>query len=71
MDASELRHLPLLLFIASVVLLVVVVVWIVLPFAVLGTKPLLRELIAEQQHTNKLLAQLGRLLDPEHKIERK
>lgn len=31
------------------------VVWIILPFAVLGVKPLLRELIREQKKTNALL----------------
>jgi hypothetical protein len=45
---------------------VLVLCWIVLTFAIIGTKPLLRELIAEQQHINKLLAQLGQLLDAEH-----
>jgi len=54
----------MLLGVALGVLLVVC--WIVLPIAIIGTKPLLRELIAEQQHTNKLLAQLGQLLDAEH-----
>ena len=32
------------------------IAWIVLPFAVLGTKPLLRELLAEMKRTNELLA---------------
>lgn len=31
------------------------VVWIILPFAVLGVKPLLRELIKEQKRTNVML----------------
>jgi hypothetical protein len=39
-------------------LLVLVVVWIVLPFAVFGIKPLLRELIQEQRNTQKLLRQM-------------
>lgn len=46
------------LFIAFLVVLVVVC-WIILPFAIIGTKPLLRELLREQQRTNELLA--GRL----------
>lgn len=36
--------------------LVLIVVWIILPFAIFGTKPLLRELIQEQRRTNDLLA---------------
>jgi hypothetical protein len=39
-------------------LLVLIVVWVVLPFAVFGIKPLLRELIAEQRNTQKLLRQM-------------
>lgn len=38
---------------------VLVVCWIILPFAIIGTKPLLRELLREQKRTNELLA--GRL----------
>lgn len=39
-----------------IIAFVLLVCWIVLPFAVLGTKPLLRELIREQKRTNELLA---------------
>jgi hypothetical protein len=39
-------------------LLVLIVVWVVLPFAVFGIKPLLRELIQEQRNTQKLLRQM-------------
>lgn len=34
---------------------VVAIAWILLPFAMFGTKPLLRQLVAEQQRTNELL----------------
>ena len=37
--------------------IVLVIAWTVLPFAIIGTKPLLRELIAEVQRTNALLQQ--------------
>lgn len=37
--------------------LIMTVVWIVLPFAIFGTKPLLRQILAEQRRTNELLAQ--------------
>ena len=35
--------------------LLLAIAWVVLPFALIGTKPLLRELIKEQQTTNRLL----------------
>ena len=50
--------LYLIVFIFGVVL---AICWIVLPFALIGTKPLLRQLIAETQRTNALLE--GRLPD--------
>lgn len=34
---------------------ILVLIWIVLPFAVFGIKDLLREVIAEQKKTNELL----------------
>ena len=40
--------------------LVVTVLWICMPFAIFGTKPLLRELLAEQQRTNRLLEEAAR-----------
>ncbi len=36
--------------------LVVAILWICMPFAIFGTKPLLRELLAEQRKTNQYLA---------------
>ena len=36
--------------------LVTAVLWICMPFAIFGTKTLLRELLAEQRKTNQLLA---------------
>jgi len=43
-------------YIFIVILAVVLVIcWIVLPIAVIGTKPLLRELLAEQRRTNAIL----------------
>jgi threonine/homoserine/homoserine lactone efflux protein len=47
---------PVLLWFAIVFCLVLLVCWIVLPFAVIGLKPLVRELIREQRRTNELLA---------------
>ena len=34
---------------------ILAVCWIILPFALIGTKPLLRQLIAEMKRTNELL----------------
>jgi len=42
----------LMLFVFGIIL---AIAWIVLPFALIGTKPLLRQLIAEAQRTNALL----------------
>lgn len=49
-----------LVLILLVFALVLAVCWIVLPFALIGTKPLLRELISLQQRTNSLLEQAER-----------
>lgn len=43
--------------IGMIVLLLVAILWILMPFAIFGTKPILRELLAEQKRTNKLLAE--------------
>jgi hypothetical protein len=37
--------------------LILAIAWIVLPFALIGVKPLLRELIAETRRTNAMLEQ--------------
>jgi len=37
--------------------IVLTIAWIILPFALIGTKPLLRQLIAETRRTNELLQQ--------------
>ena len=60
MNEFGLQHwMVLVLFVLALVLLVC---WIVLPFAIIGTKPLLRELLAEQKRTNQHLANLSMLL---------
>jgi uncharacterized protein YoxC len=43
--------------VAFVLGLILAVAWIVLPLALIGTKPRLRQLIAEVQRTNALLEQ--------------
>lgn len=39
----------------ALVALFIAILWILMPFAIFGTKPLLKTLIAEQKKTNKLL----------------
>lgn len=38
--------------------LLVVIAWVLLPFAMFGIKPLLRELISQSQKTNAILASM-------------
>ena len=47
-----------------VLFLILAVCWIVLPFAVIGTKPLLRQILAEQRRLNSLLEQRLSSLPP-------
>ena len=49
--------------IITLLAVVMVVCWIVLPFAIIGTKPLLRQLLKEQPRTNELL-ELRRMAQP-------
>ena len=39
---------------------ILAIAWIILPFALIGTKPLLRQLIAEVRRTNALLEEQRR-----------
>ena len=48
------------LMLAGLVFAVVLAVcWLVLPFALIGTKPLLRQLLRQQEQTNTLLRQIA------------
>jgi hypothetical protein len=38
--------------------LAVAIAWVVLPFAIIGTKPILNELLAEMRQMNELLRKL-------------
>jgi hypothetical protein len=46
---------PLFALAIVVFCVVLAIAWIILPFALIGTKPLLRELIDETRRTNALL----------------
>jgi hypothetical protein len=48
---------PLFAFALIIFGIVLAIAWIILPFALIGTKPLLRELLAEAKRTNALLEQ--------------
>jgi hypothetical protein len=50
----------IILFLLGIVL---VIGWIVLPFAIIGTKPILRDLLREQRRTNELLESRFRAVD--------
>jgi hypothetical protein len=44
------------LYLAGMILLLILVVcWIALPIAIIGTKPILRQILEEQRRTNALL----------------
>lgn len=47
-----------LLVVLVLLALLVLVLWVLMPFAVFGTKPVLRALLAEQRRTNALLEEL-------------
>lgn len=49
---------------------VLAVAWIVLPFAMFGVKPLLRELIAEAKKTNALLERREAVIRNDAKSDR-
>ena len=42
-------------FFPTLLLIVLVICWVILRFAIIGTKPLLRQLIAETKRTSELL----------------
>ena len=56
MDGNSIAGFSFLLVLFGIVLLIC---WTILPFAIIGTKPLLRRLIEEQRETNRLLAHAG------------
>ena len=58
MEADTLRMTGVLYLIVIVLGIALLFAWIVLPFAVIGTKPLLRELIAETRKTRALFEEL-------------
>lgn len=54
--------------VAFILCLVLAVVWIILPFSIIGTKPILRELLAEQIKATVALEHLARSLEEHRKL---
>ncbi len=51
--------MSLFMIIVAIFGLILTVLWILVPFALFGIKPLLRELIAEQRRANELSARIA------------
>lgn len=51
--------MSLFMIIAAIFGLILTVLWILVPFALFGIKPLLRELVAEQRRANELSARIA------------
>jgi threonine/homoserine/homoserine lactone efflux protein len=58
MDSST-QILGTMTLVGIILAIILVVCWIILPFAILGTKPLLRDLLREQKRTNALLERIA------------
>lgn len=52
------------ILILGILLVVLVICWIILPFAIIGTKPLLRQLIEQQTRTNRILEAMAKGTTP-------
>ncbi|MBO9716722.1 MAG: hypothetical protein J7507_07895 [Pseudoxanthomonas sp.] len=51
--------MDIFMLIGAIFGLILTVLWILVPFALFGIKPLLRELIAEQRRANELAARIA------------
>ena len=56
---------PMLLF-----LLLLAILWLLVPFAIFGIKPILRDLLKEQKRSNELLVLLGKATERQEEILR-
>lgn len=55
MDSASVAGMGGVTLVLTVLGIILMIAWILLPFAMFGMKPLLRELIAETKRTNALL----------------
>jgi hypothetical protein len=60
MDPSAASGLAAFGLIGTLFFFVLAILWILVPFAIFGIKPLLKELISEQRKTQALLMEIGR-----------
>lgn len=60
MDPSAAFGLAAFGVIGTLFLFLLAILWLVIPFAIFGIKPLLRELIVEQRKTQALLIEIGK-----------
>jgi hypothetical protein len=60
MDPSAASGLAAFGLIGTLFFFILAILWLVVPFAIFGIKPLLRELIAEQRRTQALLMEIGK-----------
>lgn len=58
MDASVADALAVFGFFGTFFALLLAILWILVPFAIFGIKPLLRDLIYQQQRTNTMLTSI-------------
>ena len=58
MDTAAGSFGVLIVLIGAVLAIVLIIAWIVLPLAVIGTKPMLREILDEVRRTNARLANM-------------
>ncbi len=64
MDPASFFNMTNLIMLLWLVGAFVLIAWLLLPFAMFGMKPLLRELLNEAQETNRLLATQGLIRRP-------
>lgn len=60
MDPSAASGLAAFGLIGTLFFFVLAILWILVPFAIFGIKPLLKELILEQRKTQALLMEIGK-----------
>ena len=65
MDSATASGLAAFGLIGTLFAFVLAILWILVPFAIFGIKPLLRELISEQRKTQAMLMEIGKNTVPQ------
>ena len=60
MDSSAASGLAAFGLIGTLFIFILAILWVLVPFAIFGIKPLLKELIVEQRKTQALLMEIGK-----------